>query len=450
MNSPGPMLKQIFVQALDQAPGLDRERFLDRACGADAVLREQVDTLLRLHDEADLFLDLASRDELGTVATDLHLDGPNAPFDPFAGEEAGPIAAPRPNIAERAGSVIGPYKLLQQIGEGGMGTVFMAEQAKPIRRKVALKVVKAGMDTRQVIARFDAERQALAMMDHPNIARVLDAGTTATGRPFFVMELVRGVPITEYCDKNQLTPRERLQLFLPVCRAIQHAHQKGIIHRDIKPSNVLVTLNDGLPEPKVIDFGVAKAVEQRLTERTMFTEFGAVIGTLEYMSPGTGRDGRPRHRHPERHLLPRRLALRTPHRLALPSKRPNSTRAAYSEALRRIREEEPNKPSTRLSESKDTLPTISAKRKTEPTKLSKLIRGDFDWIVMKSLDKDRTRRYETANGFARDIQRHLDGDAVEASPPSGPLPAAEIHPQAPGWSRGDRLGSPSCSSPPPP
>ena len=229
--------------------------------------------------------------------------------EPFGATGSLPLPLP---LVESPGSMIGPYKLLQNIGEGGMGAVFMAEQEKPVRRKVALKVIKPGMDTGQVIARFEAERQALAIMDHPNIARVLDAGATDTGRPFFVMELVKGVPITEYCDRNHLTPKERLELFIPVCQAIQHAHQKGIIHRDIKPSNVLVTLHDGKPVPKVIDFGVAKAIDQRLTEKTMFTEFGAVIGTLEYMSPEQAEMGALDIDTRSGHLLARRDALRAP------------------------------------------------------------------------------------------------------------------------------------------
>jgi tetratricopeptide (TPR) repeat protein len=273
------------------------------------------------------------------------------------------------------------------------------------------------MDSAQVIARFEAERQALALMDHLNIAKVLDAGATDTGRPYFIMELVSGVPITKYCDDAQLNPRERLALFIPVCQAIQHAHQKGIIHRDIKPSNVLVTLYDGKPVAKIIDFGVAKATDQRLTERTMFTQYGSIIGTLEYMSPeqaemsALGVDTRS-DIYSLGVLLYELLTGTTP------LERAKLREAGYAEIVKRIREEDPPKPSTRLSESREALPSISAHRKTEPARLRKIIKGELDWIVMRALEKDRSRRYETANGLARDIQRHLDGDAVEACPPS--------------------------------
>src|SRR5689334_17522411 len=298
-----------------------------------------------------------------------------------------------------------------------MGTVFMAEQTQPVQRKVALKVIKAGMDTEQVIARFEAERQALAMMDHVNIARVVDAGATESGRPYFVMELVHGVPITKYCDDNHLTPRQRLELFVPVCQAIQHAHQKGIIHRDIKPSNVMVTLYDGKPVPKVIDFGVAKATEQKLTERTLFTQYGTMVGTLEYMSPeqaemsALGVDTRS-DIYSLGVLLYELLTGSTP----LTHKRMKE--AAYAEILRMIKEEEPPRPSTRLSDSGEALASISAQRKTEPAKLTKLVRGELDWIVMKTLEKDRNRRYETASALGADVQHYLHDEAVQACPPS--------------------------------
>jgi serine/threonine protein kinase len=322
-------------------------------------------------------------------------------------------AAPR---AERAGSAIGPYKLMEQLGEGGFGLVFVAEQHQPVRRKVALKLIKPGMDSAQVIARFEAERQALAMMDHPHIAKVLDAGATDSGRPYFVMELVKGIPITEYCDKNQLAPRERLELFVTVCQAIQHAHQKGIIHRDIKPSNVLVSSHDGRPVAKVIDFGVAKAMHQQLTAQTIYTNFAQMIGTPLYMSPEqaemSGLDIDTRSDIYSLGVLLYELLTGT-----TPLERQRIAQAAYDEVRRLIRDEEPPRPSLRLSSS-DSLPSIAAQRHTEPAKLSRLVRGDLDWITMKALEKDRTRRYETANGLARDIQRHLSDEPVEACPPS--------------------------------
>jgi serine/threonine protein kinase/Tfp pilus assembly protein PilF len=312
--------------------------------------------------------------------------------------------------------VIGSYKLIEQIGEGGMGRVWMAQQIEPVKRLVAVKLIKAGMDSRQVIARFEAERQALALMDHPNIARVLDGGTTAGGRPYFVMDLVKGMPITRYCDEHHLTPRQRLELLIPVCQAVQHAHQKGIIHRDLKPSNVLVALFDGKPVPKVIDFGVAKAAGLQLTEKTLVTGFGAIVGTLEYMSPEQAEvnqlDVDTRSDIYSLGVLLYELLTGS-----LPFSRNELTQGGMLEMLRVIREQEPTKPSTKLSTAAG-LATLAANRGTEPAKLTKLVRGELDWIVMKALEKDRNRRYQTANGFAMDVGRYLADEPVQACPPS--------------------------------
>jgi WD40 repeat protein/serine/threonine protein kinase len=379
----------IFKAAV-KLPAEQRVAYLDRACGDNLALRHEVESLLRAYEAPGSLL------------------GGRFP-EPERTEDYQPIA-------ERPGAVIGPYKLLQQIGEGGMGVVFMAEQETPVRRKVALKIIKPGMDSCQVIARFEAERQALAMMDHLNIAKVFDAGTTESGRPYFVMELVHGVPITQFCDENQLTPRERVELFIPVCQAIQHAHTKGVIHRDVKPSNVLVTMYDDKPVRKVIDFGVAKAVEQRLTERTLFTQFGALVGTFEYMSPeqaemnAFGVDTRS-DVYSLGVLLYELLTGTTP------LERQRLREAALDELVRLIKEEEPPRPSVRLSSS-GNLPKIAAARKTDPARLSKLVRGDLDWVVMKALEKDRSRRYETASAFAADVRRFLNQEPIEARPPS--------------------------------
>ena len=345
--------------------------------------------------------------------------GADRTFPPaWTGSSAAPLAPGETNL--QAGSATLPevpgYEILELLGRGGMGVVYRAWQ-QGLNRPVALKIIKPGMDSRQVIARFEVERQALALMDHPNIAKVVDAGTTGSGHPYFVMELVEGVPITEYCDRNRLTPRQRLELFLPVCQAIQHAHQKGIIHRDVKPSNVLVTPSDGTAIPKVIDFGVAKAIDQRLTEQTTITQFGMVVGTFEYMSPEQAELGAP-DVDTRSDIYALGVVLYELLTGSTPLEQAGLHGAAYSEILRRIRTEDPPRPSTRLGESKDQLPTIATQRQTEPARLTKLVRGELDWIVMKALEKDRSRRYATANGLARDIQRYLDGDPVEAGPPS--------------------------------
>jgi serine/threonine protein kinase/tetratricopeptide (TPR) repeat protein len=396
-------LRSIFDAALDLAPE-HRSAFLASACGGDEDLRRRIESMVATAEGQERFLSAPS----AAVAEGRTVDPPSA-----ADRSTAPAAA----VSEGPGSRIGPYKLLQQIGEGGFGVVFMAEQEHPVRRRVALKVIKLGMDTRQVVARFEQERQALAMMDHPNIAKVLDAGSTVAGRPYFVMELVRGVPITEYCDQAMLTPRERIELFVPVCLAVEHAHQKGIIHRDLKPSNILVTLHDGVPVPKVIDFGIAKATNARLTERTLFTEHRQLIGTPAYMSPEqaemSGLDIDTRSDIYSLGVLLYELLTGT-----TPFDTTVLLQAGFGEIQRMIREVDPPKPSTRVSTLGKIAPGVAAHRRTEPAKLGALIRGDLDWIVMKAMDKDRARRYSTASGFATDLRRHLGGDPVEAAPPS--------------------------------
>jgi serine/threonine protein kinase/Tol biopolymer transport system component len=380
--------KDVFHEALKQ-PAAGRRRFVADSCGDDAGLRAQVEELLAGHEAAGDFLALPAT-------------------APGAGTG---------RIHEAPGTEVGPYKLLQLIGEGGFGEVYMAEQEQPIRRRVALKIIKLGMNTRDVIARFESERQALAMMDHPNIAKVFDAGATASGRPYFVMELVRGVPITDYCDAGKLSTRERLDLFVQVCKAVHHAHEKGIIHRDIKPSNVMVTLHDGTPVPKVIDFGVAKATNQRLTEKTLFTAYGTAVGTPAYMSPEQAEmSGLDVDRRSDIYslgvLLYELLTGTTP----LDATRLRS--AAFQELQRIIREEDPPTPSSRLSTLGDQLAEIATKRGADPEVLRKMVRGDLDWIVMKTIEKDRRRRYDTASELIADVSRYFKDEAVTARRPS--------------------------------
>jgi serine/threonine-protein kinase len=390
MSDPVEAAEAVFLAALDR-PTAERAGYMENACTGHPELHQRVRELLEAHEDS------------------------HGPLDAMPD-----VSAAINGMADRAasvGAIIGPYKLMEQIGEGGMGLVFVAEQMQPVRRKVALKVIKPGMDTRQVVARFEAERQALALMDHPNIAKVFDGGATASGRPYFVMELVKGVPITQYCDNNRLSPRERLELFTDVCQAVQHAHQKGIIHRDLKPSNIMVMSQDGTPVVKVIDFGVAKAIGQQLTEKTIYTQFTQLIGSPLYMSPEqAGESGMDIDTRTDIYALGVLLyELLTG---TTPFGEDRLSKASFEELRRIIREEEPAKPSTRISTLGQAATTISIQRKAQPKELSRLFRGELDWIVMKALEKDRSRRYETASAMAADVRRYLNDEPVLACPPS--------------------------------
>jgi serine/threonine protein kinase len=383
--------REIFLQALEQPSPGARAFYLDGACRGDTALRAEVERLLENH-KSDSFLESPAVHRGGTVMVGA--------------------------VTEKPGDMVGRYKLMEKIGEGGFGAVYVAEQRDPVKRHVALKIIKPGMDTRQVVARFEAERQALAMMEHLSIAKVLDAGAMSNGRPYFVMELVRGIKITDYCDQHKLSTEDRLSLFAQTCLAAEHAHQRGIIHRDIKPSNILVTLYDGVPVPKVIDFGIAKATRGELTDKTIYTELQMFMGTPVYMSPEQAEmSGLPIDMRSDIYslgvLLYELLTGRTPF------DHQELVRGGVDEMRRIIREKEPARPSTCLSNlPEDELTTTAGRRQTDPPKLMVSLRGDLDWIVMKCLEKDRTRRYTTAASLAEDVQRYLRNELVQARPPS--------------------------------
>src|SRR2546425_88297 len=409
MNEASHQQETLFDAARKLTDPAQRKAFLDAACARYPDLRRRVEVLLAAGTDADKFF------ADGSAALSAASEPVESPAQ--GGKDGGTVRVTLP-LQEQPGTRVGHYKLREKLGEGGCGVVYVAEQEEPVRRRVALKVIKLGMDTRQVVARFEAERQALAIMDHPNIAKVLDAGTTENGRPYFVMELVRGIRITDYCDQNHLDTNQRLELFRQVCNAVQHAHQKGIIHRDLKPSNILVTLHDGVPVPKVIDFGVAKATEGRLTDLTVYTQLHQFIGTPAYMSPEqaemSGLDIDTRS-----DIYSLGVLLYEFWTGDTPFDARELLKRGLDEVRRTIREVEPPRPSTRLSTlANGELTDVARRRHIEAPKLINLLRGDLDWVVMKCLEKDRTRRYETANGLAMDLKRFLSNEPVVARPPS--------------------------------